>query len=44
MGGFGGMNPLMMQQMMGGGFGGAGGMPQAQADTRTPKEKYATQL
>jgi hypothetical protein len=42
MGGF-GMNPYMMQQMMGGagGAGGAGGfgMP---ADTRPPREKYAT--
>lgn len=34
------MNPLLMQQMMGG----AGGFPSAPADTRTPREKYATQL
>lgn len=40
------MNPMMMQGMGGmpGGMGGYGGMPQAQPDTRTPREKYATQL
>jgi len=39
------MNPMMMQGMGGmGGMGGFGGMPQAQADTRPPREKYATQL
>jgi ubiquilin len=32
------MNPMMMQQMMGAGF------PQAAADTRPPREKYAEQL
>ena len=41
----GGMNPLLMQQMMGGGA--AGGMPgfgAAPVDARPPREKYATQL
>ena len=37
MGGVGGMNPYMMQQMM-------GGAQAPVADTRTPREKYATQL
>ena len=44
------MDPAMMQAMMGGGagaFGGAGmgaagGMGGAPADTRPPREKYAT--
>lgn len=52
MGGMGGMpamNPQMMAQMeamMGGGMGGMGGMPSvnATADTRPPREKYATEL
>jgi len=35
MGMFGGMNPAMMQAMMGG---------NAPADTRPPREKYADQL
>ena len=42
------MDPAMMQAMMGGGAGagvagGAGGFG-APADTRPPREKYATQL
>lgn len=42
-----GMNPAMMQQFMqmqgmGGGMGGMGGMPQA--DSRPPREKYASEL
>ena len=44
---FGGMDPAMMAAMMGGnpGAGAAGGMPTGQpADTRPPREKYATQL
>ena len=39
MGGMGGMNPLLMQQMMGG-----GGFGAAPVDSRPPREKYATQL
>lgn len=44
MGGMGGFDPAMMQAMMGGGgMGGMGGMGQAAAaDTRPPREKYAT--
>jgi hypothetical protein len=48
LGGFGGMNPLLMQQMMGGGLGagagsGAGfGAGTAAADTRPPRERFAT--
>lgn len=39
------MDPAMMQAMMGGGaMGGMGGMGGAPADTRPPREKYATQL
>lgn len=42
------MDPAMMQAMMGGGaMGGMGAMPGmggAPADTRPPREKYATQL
>ena len=45
---FGGIDPAMMQQFMqmqGGGAGaGAGAGATASADTRPPKEKYATEL
>jgi len=41
MGGLGGMDPAMLQAMMGGP--GAGGNLPA-ADTRPPREKYASQL
>ena len=44
---FAGMDPAMMQAMMGAGAGPAapGGFPSAApADTRPPREKYATQL
>ena len=37
-GGMGGMDPAMMQAMMG------GGQPPASTDTRPPREKYAEQL
>jgi ubiquilin len=40
-GGMGGMDPAMMQAMMGGGAGMGGGAP---ADARPPREKYAEQL
>ena len=41
-----GMDPAMMQAMMGGGMpaGGAAAGGGAAADTRPPREKYATQL
>ena len=42
-----GMDPAMMQAMMGGGMpagGAAAGGGAAAADTRPPREKYATQL
>ena len=42
MGGMGGMDPAMLQAMMGN-MGGAGAGAAA-ADTRPPKEKFATQL
>jgi ubiquilin len=34
----------MQMQGMGGGMGGAGGMPTAPADARPPAERYATEL
>lgn len=41
MGGMGGIDPALMQQLMGGqGF----GAPAQQSDTRPPREKYAEQL
>jgi hypothetical protein len=42
MGGFGGMDPAMMQAMMGGGA--MGGGAAASTDTRPSREKYAEQL
>lgn len=39
-----GMDPAMMQAMMGGAGGAGGANTGAAADTRPPREKYAEQL